>query len=294
MTDELTKWFESEYARIVLALVIILATLFLRWLFSRFFNRFITRSTTEIKNDPTNYKFLKHTMSAIIYLVGIGAAIYVVPSLRTVAKSMLAGAGILAVAVGFASQQALSNIISGLFIVIFKPFRINDRLKLNDNVVGVVEDITLRHTVIRNYENRMVIIPNSIISQETLINSSIIEEKTCKVMDLGIGYGSSIAEAREIIQQVAMAHPMFVDNRTDEEKANGDDAVSVRATNWGDFSVNLRVWVWAKSPVNAYLMGCDLFESIKTAFEENGIEIPFPYRNVVLKNQEADEKDAQA
>lgn len=293
MSDEIIKWFESEYARIVLAVAIIVVTIFLRWIFSRFFNRFINRSTKEIKNDPTNYKFLKHTMSAIIYMVGIGAAVYVVPSLRTLANSMLAGAGILAVAVGFASQQALSNIISGLFIVIFKPFRINDRLKLNDNVVGVVEDITLRHTVIRNYENRMVIIPNSIISQETLINSSIIEEKTCKVMDLGIGYGSSISQAREIIQRVGMAHPMFIDNRTEQEIVDGNDAIAVRATNWGDFSVNLRVWIWAKSPVDAYLMGCDLYESIKTAFEENRVEIPFPYRNVIHKNPEADEKTNQ-
>jgi len=71
---------------------------------------------------------------------------------------MLAGAGILAVAVGFASQAALSNIISGVFVVIFKPFRVGDRLKINE-LTGVVEDITLRHTVIRDLENKRIIIP---------------------------------------------------------------------------------------------------------------------------------------
>lgn len=95
-------------------------------------------------------------------------AVYETNALRTVATSLLAGAGILAVAVGFASQQALSNIVSGIMIVIFKPFRVNDRLNIGTTFNGIVEDITLRHTVIRDFENKRIIVPNMVISQECL------------------------------------------------------------------------------------------------------------------------------
>ena len=122
-------------------LSIIIATVVCAFLINRFFLRLIRRSTHEMQNDPTNYQFLRHALNAIIYLVGFGIAIYTMPGLRALASSLLAGAGILAVAVGFASQHALSNIISGIFIVIFKPFRINDRLQVRQ-LSGIVEDIT--------------------------------------------------------------------------------------------------------------------------------------------------------
>ena len=276
--------FGNSYTKMLMAAIIVVLTILFRYLFTKVFNRFILNRTNEVHNDPTNYKFLKHSLSAMIYIVGFSAAIYTVPALRAIAGSMLAGAGILAVAIGFASQQAFANIISGIFIIMFKPFRVNDRIQIRENITGMVEDITLRHTVIRNFENRRVIIPNSVISQESLINSDIVEEKICKTMDIGIGYNSDIKKAREIIQEEAMKHPNFLDNRTEEQKLNKESSVIVRVTGWGDFSIQMRAWVWSKDAPSAYVMGCDLFESIKSRFEKEGIEIPYPYRNVINKN----------
>lgn len=142
--------------------IIFVVTIVVAFIFQKLYSRFINHSSGVMKNDPTNYKFVGHAMSAIIYLVGFGWAIYEIPQMRQIANSLLAGAGILAVAAGFASQHALSNIISGLFIIIFKPFRVNDRLLLRETMQGFVEDITLRHTVIRDFENRRIIIPNTV------------------------------------------------------------------------------------------------------------------------------------
>lgn len=284
--------FGNSYARMILAAGIIVFTILLKILFSKILNRFINRSAKEVRNDPTNYKFLKHAISALIYIVGFSAAIYTVPALRTLANSMLAGAGILAVAIGFASQQVFSNMISGVFIIIFKPFRVSDRIQLRgETVTGIIEDITLRHTIMRNFENKRIIIPNSVISQEILVNSDIVEEKKCKIMDLGISYDSDIKRARAIIQDEAQKHPNFFDNRTEEEKSKGESPVAVRVTAWLEFSINLRVWIWAKDAPSAFRMGCDLFESIKERFEKEGIEIPYPHRTLVYKNpSEADSK----
>jgi small-conductance mechanosensitive channel len=247
--------------------------------------RFIKKSSADLDNDPTNYQFLRYAISLGIYLVGIGLAIYTIPSLKTIAQSMLAGAGIVAVAVGFASQAALSNIIAGVFIVIFKPFRVKDRVIIKDTISGVVEDITLRHTIIRNFQNRRVIIPNSIISEEIIINSDLVESKVCQWIEIGISYDSNIDLAREIMMQEVEKHPLIVDNRSEEAINEGEPMVPVRVIELGDFAVTLRAWAWSNDTAEGFRMKCELFESIKKRFDAEGVEIPFPYRTLVFKNQ---------
>ena len=104
---------------------IVVGTIVIATLFRRFFSWYIKKSVTILKNDPTNYQFLKHAITALIYLLGLGWAFWTIPAFQALAGSLLTGAGILAVIAGFASQHALSNIMSGIFIIIFKPFRVN-------------------------------------------------------------------------------------------------------------------------------------------------------------------------
>jgi small-conductance mechanosensitive channel len=148
---------------------------------------------------------------------------------------------------------------------------------------GVVEDITLRHTVIRNWENRRIIIPNSVISNETLINSSIIDEKTCRHLPIDISYDSDIRLARKIIEEEVAKHPEYVDVRTPEEIADGNPLVRTRVIDLGEYAVTIRAYLWAKDSITAFTMSTDLMESIKYRFDQEGIEIPFPYRTLVYK-----------
>lgn len=275
---------EVDLYTLLISLGIVVITFIAAYLFRRFFNRFILQSTMLVKNDPTYYKFLKHVLSSIIYIVGFSMAIYRIEALQVLASSVLAGAGILAVAVGFASQAALSNIISGIFLIVFKPYRVNDRVTVRDNLRGIVEDITLRHTVIRDFENRRIIIPNSVISDEVIVNADMSDEKVCRFVEVGISYDSSIAEARRIMQEEALKHPMHIDNRKPEHIEAGKPEVEVRVISFGDSSVNLRAWVWAANQADGFTMHCELLESIKGRFDEEGIEIPFPYRTLVFKN----------
>ncbi|NNK90074.1 MAG: mechanosensitive ion channel family protein [Saprospiraceae bacterium] len=264
-------------------LAILVLTFLIALIVDKLFRQLIKKSSEDLNNDPTNYKFLRRVVTAMIYLVGFGAAIYIMPNLRALANSMLAGAGIMAVALGFASQHALSNIISGFFIVIFKPFRVNDRLKIRD-LNGVVEDITLRHTVIRDFENRRILIPNAVISDEIIINADFADDKICKWIEIGISYDSDIDLAKRIMESEVLDHPMHVDPRTEEQIAEGIPEVPVRVLSLGEYSVNLRAWAWSKDAVDGFVMSCDLYESIKKRFDAEGIEIPFPYRNIIHKN----------
>ncbi|HAI39544.1 MAG TPA: mechanosensitive ion channel protein MscS, partial [Maribacter sp.] len=90
------------------------------------------------------YLFINHIVTAVIYIIGIAVALVQIPELKLMGHSLLAGAGVLSLIAGLASQQALSNIMSGILIVIFKPFRINDKITIRGSFTGTVEDINLR------------------------------------------------------------------------------------------------------------------------------------------------------
>lgn len=269
-------------------IAIILITFLVATVVRRILNRFIKITSERLNTDPTRYKFFKHLITATIFLVGFGLAIYSIPTLKALAISLFAGAGIIAVIVGFASQAAFSNIVSGVFIVIFKPFRIGDRINIagKSEFSGVVEDITLRHTVIRNYENRMVIMPNSVISNETVVNSSIIDEKVCIWFEIGISYDSNADLAMRIIQEEAEKHPHLIDVRTEEDLAENAPKVVVRIMSFGDSSVNLRAWLWADDAPRGFVMSKDLNKAVKDRFDAEGVEIPFPHRTIVFKNKD--------
>ena len=272
-----------NFEALAISAAIVAGTVLTAFIVNRFFRRFIRRNSLLIRNDPTNYVFLRHAVTAVIYVMGFSWAVYSVPSLRTIANSLLAGAGILAVAVGFASQHALSNIISGIFIVIFKPFSVNDRLRFQNGLQGVVEDITLRHVVIRDFENRRILIPNSVISEEVIINADFGDDTICKFLEIDISYDSDIDRARAIMQEEALRHPLKIDGRTPEQIEAGRPEIPVRVIALGEYYVRLRAYIWARNNAEAFELGCDLMESIKKRFDREGIEIPFPYRTIVQK-----------
>ena len=284
---DISRWVVSiagnSFGKGISVILVILVTIVAERITRRILKRSFEKSSRRIKVDPTQFTVFKHLLSALIYIVGIGVAISLIPSLRALSVSLFAGAGVLAVVIGFASQKAFSNLISGIFIAIFKPFRVGDRIKFSDKF-GVVEDITLRHTIIRNFENKRFIVPNSVISDETIENYDIGDQKMCKWVEFGISYDSDADKAMKIMQEEAVKHPNFLDVRTEEEKKNKEPAVSVRVTGYGESSVNLRAWVWAKDSGAAFVMGCDLNKSIKKRFDKEGIEIPFPYRTIVFKD----------
>ncbi|MCR9172050.1 MAG: mechanosensitive ion channel family protein [bacterium] len=251
----------------------------IRWLIAKS----LLSEDSKIKTDVTRVKFIKNAASFIIWLIATGLIVFQIPDLKSIAVTIFAGAGILLAAIGFAAQEAFSNIVSGIFIVIFRPFRVGDMIKVGEQSYGLVEDITLRHTVIVNFENKRLIIPNSRVSSDVIINDSIQEPKVCRYIEVGIGYSSDVELAMRLIQEEAEKHPRILDNRTEEEMAAKDPIVEVVVLSFGEYSVNLRAYAWTDNPLQALRMHSDINIAIKKRFEKEGIEIPFPYRNMILK-----------
>src|SRR5882757_3528454 len=192
------QWEQIIFIALVLTITFIVS-LVLRFLVGRFFKG----AARKLKVDPTRYNFFKNAVDFILFFTALVIIFQSIPSLRTYGTGLLTGAGVLAAIVGFASQSAFSNIVSGIFLVIFKPFSVGDRVKIGQLYTGDVEDITLRHVVIKDFENRRIVIPNTVISNEVILNSTIVDEKICVFAELGISLESNIDAAQKIIQEEA-------------------------------------------------------------------------------------------
>jgi len=273
---------------ILIFLGTIVATFIVASLVRRFFRKLINNSRLLQNTNPTNYLFMRHTTVAMIYIIGLGLAFYQLPQFRTIASGLLTSAGIFAVAIGLASQQALSNIVGGAFIVIFKPFKVNDRLMIGTRT-GVVEDITLRHTVIRDFENRRIIIPNSVISNEVIVNSDFSDEGICRWVELTITYDSDLDLAKQIITEVVTAHPLLIDRRKPEQLEAGAPLVPVRVLNLTELGVHLRAWAWSKDTADSFLLSCEVLEEIKKRFDQTDIELAYPHRAIIQKTNPKNE-----
>jgi len=284
---EKQEWLFSIRYWIAVAVIIIGS-----WIISKFLKRAIRKYFKKIDqgelNNQTNVAFISNGVNFVFFLAATILIFYTIPPLRTIGVTLFAGAGVLAAVIGFASQAAFSNIIGGIFIVIFKPYRVGDMLKVGGLEWGIVEDITLRHTVIRSFQNERYIIPNSTMSNENILNASIGESKNCMFIEIGISYDSDIDLAMKIMREEAMKHPSCKDFRTEAEKAAGKEQVIVRLIGFGDSSVNLRAYAWADDPISGFIMKTELFKLIKERFDAEGVEIPFPYRTIVYKDAKKD------
>ncbi|MBL1232364.1 MAG: mechanosensitive ion channel family protein [Vicingaceae bacterium] len=245
--------------------------------------KLINSNADKIKVDPTNFSFLKNSLSFIIYFIALIIIFRHIPALRSFGSALFAGAGILAAIIGFASQKAFSNIITGIFILIFKPYRVGDVIEISNGRIGTVEEITLRHTIIKDFKNERIIVPNTVISDDIIINSSITDSKIQCRVEVGISYDSDIDLAMQIMRNECEKHPLMIDNRTLEETAKNEPIVKVAVIALADFSVNLRASAWTESFADAFQMRTDLLKIIKERFDREGIEIPFPYRTIVYK-----------
>ncbi len=267
--------------RVLVIIVCIMAATFLAVLIvNRVFNRLFSIHIGRGRVDRTSIIFIRRLISSIIYIIGTSAALIQIPEFKIIGHSLLAGAGIITVVGGLASQQVLSNLVSGVLIVFFRPFKIGDRITFDDTYSGVVEDITLRETILRDIENNRVIIPNSQVSSQVLVNANHTDDRICKYIDIGIGYSSDVGIAMAIMSEEIINHPLHIDHRTPEQKANGDPEAVVRIISLGDSSVNLRAWAWAANPGEGFLLQCDLLLNIKRRFDQENIEIPFPQTTV--------------
>lgn len=235
------------------------------------------------KKYSHNLLMAKRIKKVILISIVLWCVFTQIKPLQSLATTLLASGGIIAVVVGLASQEAASNIINGLMIYAYKPFVANDYINIiSHNVTGTVLDITLRHTIIETLEKTQVIIPNTIMNNAVIENISNVPDKKANYLYIDISYESDIDKAIALIQEECSKHPLLIDPRTTNEKNQNVTMIPVRCVEFKDSGISLRATVYSKDNAEGFTMLSDLRINIKKAFDHNGIEIPYPH--VTLKN----------
>ena len=216
-----------------------------------------------------NLRLLFNIVSVIIYIAGAFLTVAQIPGVNVTFETVLAGSGIAALAISLGAQESLGNVINGIVMSSSRPFEVGDRIRLvGGDITGWVEDINIRHTVVRTFLNSRIIIPNSVINKDMIENSSFVEARASGFLDLIITHNSDMKRAMEIMEKAIWEHPNTIDTRTDLTAPKVP--VSVRALSiWG---VELRASVWTETVDNNFSTCSDIRIVIKQEFKDAGIE----------------------
>jgi small conductance mechanosensitive channel len=249
--------------RFVISIFILVVGLFVIKSFTN-----LLRTTLKNRNfDPNLTPFLVTITSVLLKVVLI---ISVASMLGIETTSFVAVLGAAGLAIGLALQGSLSNFAGGVLLLVLKPYRVDDVVEFQ-GFLGKIKEIRIFNTIITTFDNRRVIIPNGAIANGSIINFSA--EPTRRVEAIfSISYSDSIPKAKGIIQEIIDA---------DERILREPIAPFMAVRELGESSVDLVVRVWCQS-ADFWPIYFDLIEKVKIAFDENGITIPFPQRDVHL------------
>ncbi len=263
----------------------IIFIIFITWIISRIIRfllvKYINRKSSSQQYSITRLKFVKNSVKFFLGIIAFFVIVFTIPIFRSKAGIIFSGAGILAAIIGFAAQAAVSNLIAGAFIVIFKPFRVGDFIKLDDFRLGIVEDLTLRHTVINTFENKRLIIPNSLISTESIFNHTIDDTYVLSFNNIMVGLHADIDKVKQIIIEEALKLTYIIDNRTPEEIANNAPQIRIRIKEINENGIYLRAFIWVSDPYEEFRVKSDILEAVHKRFLKENIDLPVPVRKII-------------
>jgi small-conductance mechanosensitive channel len=232
---------------------------------------------TENKIDDIIFELLARFAGFIIFATAIVIALDL---LGVNVLPFIAGAGIAGVAIGFAAKDTLSNLIAGILLIIDRPFEVGDRIEVwqapaGSATWGDVIDIGMRATKIKTTDNIVIIIPNNEIMLRDIINYTTISDKIRVRIDIGIAYDADMQKAKKIMLQAA--------DSADWVSKAPPPKVVVR--NFGEFTVDLQLRVWIANARKRMDTISYITDKVKEIFDEQGVEIPYPKRDIYIKGK---------
>lgn len=249
---------------IALAVLILLAGIFIAKKIRGFAKRLF------LKYSPTNT--LVNLSVNFIYILSVGITIFIVLRilhLDTAITSMLAGVGIIGLALAFAFKDIASNFMSGIFISFRKPFSVGDIIKVKD-YMGFVESIRLRDTTLRTFQGQLITLPNQDVFQNPIENYTKSKRRR-----IDIHSGVSQADDLVLAKKIAIECAAGVDGVSEEETTFIYDELGESTINF-----SLRVWINTGDQLKYLTAQSEIIMNIKIAFEKNGISLPFPIRTI--------------
>jgi len=246
------------------ALALVVGIFLIRWV-----KKFLRDSKKLSKMDVGLRSFLASFSTIALYILLFITIAMILGVPTTSFITALASCG---VAIGLALQGALSNVAGGIMLLIFKPFKIGDFIEAAGES-GTVTDISVVYTVLNTVDNKRVTIPNGTLMNSNIENYSA--EETRRVdLTFSTAYGCDISKTTALLSSIAADHPLALQ----------DPAPFVRLTRHGENALEYSVRIWCRSG-DYWTIYFDVIEQVKKAFDENGIEIPFPQVDVHVKEK---------
>ncbi|WP_127136556.1 mechanosensitive ion channel family protein [Flagellimonas oceanensis] len=256
--DQAVEWAISIVPGLITAIVIFFVGLWVITFINKMVRRFFKKKDYDETLESFLQSFISITLKALLFVL-------VITQLGVKTSSLVAIVGAAGLAIGLALQGSLANFAGGVLILIFKPFKVGDWISAQ-GVDGSVKEISIFNTKLSTFGNQIAIIPNGQLSNGNIVNYNMENTRRDKI-DVGIGYGSNIKEAKEILLQICADNPNI----------NTEPAPEVYVGALADSSVNLTLRFWANNdvfwPAHFYVL-----EQTKLRFDAAGIEIPFPQR----------------
>lgn len=268
ISGKLSSWLEAIIKllpNIVLAAVLLVIGFYI----AKFVRNMAKKVIGKISHNIT----LNNLFGSVIYLVVLGIVIFTALSILQLDKavtSILAGAGILGLALAFAFQDIASNFMSGIFISFRKPLQVGDIVKIND-YMGKITEVNLRDTMMETFQGQTIIIPNKEVFQNPIENYTYMRKRRLDLA-VGVSYGDDLQRVQKVtLEAVSNIAELSTENKT-----------TVYFTEFGDSSINLSVRMWINTAEQSVFVKVrsEAIMRIKTAYDANDIMIPFPIRTL--------------
>ncbi|MEJ2247565.1 MAG: mechanosensitive ion channel [Acidobacteriota bacterium] len=266
--EDYSKYLSFEnFENIVFALIILIVGRIIVGILTRVVRRLMVRN--KIEEILTKF-VVSLTKIALLTFVVIAA----IRQLGVETNSFVAIIGAAGLAVGFALQGTLANFAAGVMLIIFKPFKAGDFIE-GGGSAGTVDAVQIFNTILKSPDNRKIIIPNSKLTGDNIINYSAMEQRRIDLV-FGIGYDDDIKKAKATLEKIL----------SEDERVLKDPAPTVAVLELGDSSINFVVRPWVKTS-DYWAVYFDVTEKVKLTFDNEGISIPFPQRDIHLYEEKA-------
>lgn len=254
--------------KVMMAVIIVLATILILRIVRRMFKRLVTLGRLDAAGYWSVYQIVR-------YFVWVIVTILILDTAGIEVSVLLASMAALLIGVGFGIQYIFGDIVSGIVILFEKNIKIGDVLELDDHTVGKVLEIGLRTSKIITRDDIIMIIPNSKFVNDRIINWSNMDSKTRFSVDVGVAYGSDVQLVSRLLLEAARENARIADNLPP----------FVRFQDFGESSLDFKVYFWVVDSFLVENIKSDLRFTIDRKFRESEVVIPFPQRDVHIKNR---------
>lgn len=273
LSGKLGRWLQ-QFVLLLPNLLIALLILVTTWFAARLVRRITVQFLPRISHHPTLNNLLSTTAYLGVLLLGTFFTLEVLQLEKTV-TSLLAGVGIIGLALGFAFQDIAANFISGIIIAIQRPFTVGDVIQ-TDSYFGTIESINLRTLDLRQVTGELVRVPNRKVFESAVTNYTVTTRRRVD-LDCGVAYDSDLEQVRAVALHAMQGFPKLL----------ADRPVEVMFTAFGDSAITftLRFWIPYRKQVDYVGAKSEAIMRLKRAFDEAGIVIPYPIRTLDVSPQ---------